>query len=44
MRDGADEIFPDPVSAAVADSWRNGAAKTLEHQNPALPQPAAAGA
>ena len=29
---GEDEIFPDPASAAVAESWRAGAAKALERQ------------
>jgi len=29
---GDEEIFPDPTSASVAESWRSGAAKTLEHQ------------
>jgi hypothetical protein len=27
-----EDIFPDPMSASVADSWRNGATKALEHQ------------
>ena len=31
-----DEIFPDPLSATVADSWNNGAAKALERQLAAL--------
>ena len=29
---GEEEIFPDPASAPMADSWRNGAAKALERQ------------
>jgi NAD(P)-dependent dehydrogenase (short-subunit alcohol dehydrogenase family) len=29
---GDDDIFPDPMSASVADSWRNSAAKALERQ------------
>jgi NAD(P)-dependent dehydrogenase (short-subunit alcohol dehydrogenase family) len=29
---GEEEIFPDPASQAVADGWRNGAAKALERQ------------
>jgi NAD(P)-dependent dehydrogenase (short-subunit alcohol dehydrogenase family) len=33
---GEDEIFPDPMSQSMADSWRNGAAKTLERQSAAL--------
>jgi len=31
-----DEIFPDPLSESLADSWRAGAAKVLERQNAAL--------
>lgn len=27
-----EDIFPDPLSASIADSWRNGAAKALEQQ------------
>lgn len=27
-----DDIFPDSMSQSLGDSWRNGAAKTLEHQ------------
>jgi NAD(P)-dependent dehydrogenase (short-subunit alcohol dehydrogenase family) len=33
---GEDDIFPDPVAQAVADSWRGGAAKALESQFAAL--------
>ncbi|MFB9688490.1 SDR family NAD(P)-dependent oxidoreductase [Amycolatopsis plumensis] len=33
---GADEIFPDPFSRALADSWNSGAVKTLERRNAAL--------
>jgi NAD(P)-dependent dehydrogenase (short-subunit alcohol dehydrogenase family) len=29
---GEEEIFPDPLSAQLADSWRDGAAKAFEHQ------------
>src|SRR5262245_32934828 len=29
---GEEEIFPDPMSASMAESWRNGAAKLLERQ------------
>jgi short-subunit dehydrogenase len=28
-----DDIFPDPMSKSMADSWRNGAGKALERQN-----------
>ena len=33
---GDDEIFPDPMSETMAESWRTGAAKALERQNAAL--------
>jgi NAD(P)-dependent dehydrogenase (short-subunit alcohol dehydrogenase family) len=33
---GEEDIFPDPASAPIADSWRTGAAKALEHQLAAL--------
>jgi NAD(P)-dependent dehydrogenase (short-subunit alcohol dehydrogenase family) len=40
---GEEDIFPDPASASVADSWRSGTAKALERQNAALvPPPSAA--
>src|SRR5438093_1304995 len=29
---GEEDIFPDPMSASIADSWRSGAAKVLERQ------------
>jgi NAD(P)-dependent dehydrogenase (short-subunit alcohol dehydrogenase family) len=29
---GEEEIFPDPLSASMAESWRSGAAKALERQ------------
>ena len=29
---GDEDIFPDPMSAAIAESWRSGAAKAFEHQ------------
>lgn len=35
---GEEDIFPDPLSAAVADGWRAGPAKALERQNAALLQ------
>jgi NAD(P)-dependent dehydrogenase (short-subunit alcohol dehydrogenase family) len=38
---GEEEIFPDPMSAAIADGWRSGVAKELERQNAAF-APAAA--
>ena len=33
---GEEEIFPDPMSETMAESWRTGAAKALERQNAAL--------
>jgi hypothetical protein len=32
----AEDIFPDPMSQSVAESWRSGAAKALERQLSAL--------
>jgi NAD(P)-dependent dehydrogenase (short-subunit alcohol dehydrogenase family) len=29
---GEEDIFPDPMSGSIADSWRNGVAKALERQ------------
>jgi NAD(P)-dependent dehydrogenase (short-subunit alcohol dehydrogenase family) len=39
---GEEDIFPDPTSASLADSWRNGPAKKLERQNAVLAQAALA--
>jgi NAD(P)-dependent dehydrogenase (short-subunit alcohol dehydrogenase family) len=33
---GEEDIFPDPMSESMAESWRSGAAKALERQNAAL--------
>ena len=33
---GYDEIFPDPMSESLAQSWRSGAAKALERQYAAV--------
>jgi len=35
---GEEEIFPDPMSASLADGWRDGVAKAFERQNAALAQ------
>lgn len=35
---GDEDIFPDPMSASMAESWRSGAAKAPERQNAALVQ------
>ena len=39
---GEEDIFPDPMSASMANSWRSGAAKALERENAALAQAALA--
>jgi NAD(P)-dependent dehydrogenase (short-subunit alcohol dehydrogenase family) len=36
VENGEEEIFPDPASATMAETWRSGAAKTLERQYAAL--------
>jgi NAD(P)-dependent dehydrogenase (short-subunit alcohol dehydrogenase family) len=36
MENGEEDIFPDPMSASMAESWRSGAAKALERENAAL--------
>jgi NAD(P)-dependent dehydrogenase (short-subunit alcohol dehydrogenase family) len=36
VENGEEDIFPDPMSEAMAESWRSGAAKSLERQNAAL--------
>src|SRR5262249_39817441 len=33
---GEEDIFPDPLSQALAERWRSGAARALERQNAAL--------
>jgi NAD(P)-dependent dehydrogenase (short-subunit alcohol dehydrogenase family) len=33
---GEEDIFPDPMSQSMVDSWRGGAVKALERQNAAL--------
>lgn len=32
LQGGDEDIFPDPTSRAIAEGWRNGVAKALEHQ------------
>ena len=39
VENGEEDIFPDPLSASMADARHNGAAKALERQNAALVQP-----
>jgi NAD(P)-dependent dehydrogenase (short-subunit alcohol dehydrogenase family) len=36
VENGEEDIFPDPMSASLAESWRNGAVKALERQFPGL--------
>jgi NAD(P)-dependent dehydrogenase (short-subunit alcohol dehydrogenase family) len=40
---GDDEIFPDPLSASMAEGWRSGAAKALERQFAAYVEASPAG-
>jgi hypothetical protein len=35
---GEEDIFPDPMSASLADGWRDGVAEAFERQNAALAQ------
>jgi NAD(P)-dependent dehydrogenase (short-subunit alcohol dehydrogenase family) len=39
LQKGQEDIFPDPLSQSIAQNWDNGAAKALERQYAALPQP-----
>jgi NAD(P)-dependent dehydrogenase (short-subunit alcohol dehydrogenase family) len=41
---GEEEIFPDPMSQSMAESWRSGAVKALERENAALVEAAAVAA
>ena len=36
VENGEEEIFPDPMSASIAESWRSGAAKALEREFAAI--------
>lgn len=36
LEHGDEDIFPDPMSAALAESWNSGAAKAMERQNAAF--------
>ncbi len=36
VQNGDEDIFPDPMSAALAESWRSGAVKEFERENAAL--------
>ena len=39
MENGEEEIFPDPMSAMMAEGWRTGVAKEFERQNATLVEP-----
>jgi NAD(P)-dependent dehydrogenase (short-subunit alcohol dehydrogenase family) len=41
LQEGEQDIFPDPVSQSLAESWRTGALKELERQFAAFVQSAA---
>ena len=36
VESGDEDIFPDPMSASMAESWRNGVAKSFERENAAF--------
>jgi NAD(P)-dependent dehydrogenase (short-subunit alcohol dehydrogenase family) len=36
LENGDEEIFPDPMSASMSESWQSGAAKALERESAAL--------
>ncbi|HEX5194197.1 MAG TPA: SDR family NAD(P)-dependent oxidoreductase [Solirubrobacteraceae bacterium] len=38
LENGDEDIFPDPMSAMIADRWRTGVTKQLERENAALVQ------
>jgi len=40
VENGEEDIFPDPMSETLAESWRSGAAKAMERENAALVQAA----
>jgi NAD(P)-dependent dehydrogenase (short-subunit alcohol dehydrogenase family) len=42
VEEGEEDIFPDPMSQSMADSWRSGAAKALERQYAAIAEQFAA--
>jgi NAD(P)-dependent dehydrogenase (short-subunit alcohol dehydrogenase family) len=44
VENGEEEIFPDPLSETLAESWRSSAAKALERANAALVQAVAVAA
>jgi hypothetical protein len=43
VESGEEDIFPDPMSATMAEGWRSGVAKELERQDAALLEAASVG-
>ena len=41
VENGEEDIFPDPMSASIADSWRGSAVKAMERESASfvVPQP-----
>ena len=39
LEKGEEEIFPDPVSQSIAEGWRAGVTKALEHEFAAFSRP-----
>jgi hypothetical protein len=39
VENGEEDIFPDPASHSLAESWRSGAVKALERENAAFVSP-----
>ena len=44
VENGEEDIFPDPMSESMAESWRTGAAKAFEHEFAAFAAPEPVGA
>jgi hypothetical protein len=44
VENGEEDIFPDPMSQSLTDSWRNGAVKAMERENAAFVSAGAAAA
>jgi short-subunit dehydrogenase len=43
VEQGEEDIFPDPMSASMAEGWRSGVTKAFERQNAALAEAAGVG-
>jgi NAD(P)-dependent dehydrogenase (short-subunit alcohol dehydrogenase family) len=44
VENGEEDIFPDPMSESIADSWRNGAVKAMERESASFVDPQPVGA